>query len=309
MTAVEPIVVVVAADSAFAKQLAVVIASISKFARREHRVFVLHDGYEAVLIDQVSEMASGEVSLSWLDARSIAFDDAILPPTMVTASLFRLRMGTLLPQSIERVIFLDADVVVRRPLDELWETDLDGCALAAVRDSMVLWAGGLEGFPWQELGIAPDVPYFNAGVMVIDMDRWRTQRIGERALELLSRHRFPFGDQCALNAALSGQSAQIAPQWNLQSGTFSGECPLACVVESQAALASAVDDPAIVHFTHSLVRKPWQYNCTHPYRDLWFEYLDLTNWHGWRPPVPTRPSRARSAVRRIRKAGEVLLRG
>ena len=54
MSAPRPIVVVLAADSKFTKQLAAAIASITKSATREHQVFVLHDGYEPAMIDQIS---------------------------------------------------------------------------------------------------------------------------------------------------------------------------------------------------------------------------------------------------------------
>lgn len=309
MSEVEPIVVVLAADSVFAKQLAVVIAGISKFARREHHLFVLHDGYEPALMRQVTTAAGSSVHVDWLDARSTTLDDAYLPPTMATASLFRLLMGALLPEHVERVIYIDADVAVRQTLDELWEMNIEGCALGAVRDSAVPWAAAPDGLPWAELKMAPTVPYFNAGILVIDMKRWRSQRIGEGALAALSQHRFLYGDQCALNAVLDGHWAAIDPRWNLQAGLLADKGSLAWVAESPRLLAEAMSDPAIVHFNHSAMRKPWQQSCTHPYRELWLEHLDLTEWAGWRPPANARGSPARAVLRRVRKAGGVLLRG
>ena len=301
-----PVVVVLAADSMFTKQLAAAIASIQKSATREHQVYVLHDAYEPALIEQISGIAGDLVSLHWLDARSSTLDDAQLPPYLSTATLFRLRIGKLLPDDIERVLYIDSDVAVRSPLDELWETDLNGCVLAAVRDPVVPWAAAPAGLPWEELGVDPDTPYFNAGVLVIDAGLWRSQHISEDALQFLARHRFLYADQCALNTVLAGRWTRIGPHWNLQAGHLVSGDSLAWVIESRDTLTAAIDNPAIVHFNNSAMRRPWDFKCTHPYRDLWFEFLDLTPWEGWRPAAP---SRARRIAGRIRKAGEVLVGG
>jgi lipopolysaccharide biosynthesis glycosyltransferase len=303
----QPIAVVLAADSVFSKQLAVVIASISESANRDYRVFVLHDGYEPSLMKQISGVAGEAVTLCWLDARSLCLEDAHLPASLPTAALFRLRIGDLLPDDIERVIYIDTDTAVRRPLDELWEANLDGCVLGAVRDPVVPWAAAPKGLPWSVVGVPPETPYFNSGVLVVDMRPWRSQRISEHALGLLAQHRFLYGDQCALNTVLLGRWAPIGPQWNIQAGHLAGDGSLAWVTESRDSLAAAIDDPAIIHFNKSALRRPWDSQCTHPYRDLWLEYLDRTPWKGWRPPA--KPSHARNFAKRVRKAGTILIRG
>ena len=203
-----------------------------------------------------------------MDRRKIQrLDDAQLPAYLPTAALFRLRIGNLLPDEIERVLYIDSDVAVRRPLDELWETDLNGRVLGAVRDPVVPWAAAPAGLPWAELGVSPGTPYFNSGVLVIDTDLWRSQRISETSLQFLARHRFLYGDQCALNAVLGGSWTPIGPQWNLQAGHLASGKSLAWVIESHETLAAAIDDPAIVHFNSSSMRRPWDSQCTHPYRD------------------------------------------
>jgi len=89
------------------------------------------------------------------------------------------------------VIYIDTDVAVRQPLDDLWEMNLHGHTVAAVRDPVVPWAGAPLGLPWSELGVPPDSPCFNSGVLVIETERWRSERIAERALDLLVRQVAP----------------------------------------------------------------------------------------------------------------------
>jgi len=309
MNGSQPIVVVLAADSRFTKQVAVAIAGISRSARRAHRVFVLHDGYDPALMAQLSGVAGESISLNWHDARSADTARAQLPAHLPDATLFRLRISDVLPEEIERAIYIDADVAIQRPLDELWDLNLDEHGVAAVRDAVIPWAAAPLGLAWSELDLPPDLPYFNSGVLVIETARWRSQQVREHALELLAQHRFLHADQCALNTVLAGRWTRVGPEWNLQAGHLTGDRSLAWVTEPSDILGAAIDDPAIVHFTHGPLGRPWEHHCTHPYRDLWFEHLDLTPWKGWRPPAPVKPSRARLLAGEVRRVGAALWRG
>jgi lipopolysaccharide biosynthesis glycosyltransferase len=299
-------VVVLAADSSFIKQLAVTLVGISRWAHRAHRVFVLHDGYPPELRAQLAELAGDALTLDWLDARSPEFALTYVPAHLTTATLFRLRIGQLLPVEINRAIYLDTDIIVRGPLDDLWDLDLHGHALAAARDAVIPWAANPRGLPWSELGVAPDTPYFNSGVILVDTVRWRDLEVGPRALDLLARHHFEHADQCALNTVFAGDWLQIGPEWNLQAGHLAGDRSLAWIVESTASLTRALENPLIVHFTHGQLGRPWLEGCVHPRRGQWFEDLDLTPWRDWRPPPPATPSRTRLLARGVRRIGRDL---
>ncbi len=128
----------------------------------------------------------------------------------VTAGVYaRLLIGDLLPAGWDRVIYLDSDTITRHPLTELWTIDLRGNLLGAVRDDYVP--------TWRQLGLNPGLPYFNSGVMVIDLDAWRRTRLGERAMRYLVEHRgqIRLFDQDALNAAAAGRWWQLDTVWNV----------------------------------------------------------------------------------------------
>ena len=168
-------------------------------------LFVLHDGIDGPLRDQLESVLDGTASVEWLDPRSPATAGALLPNYLPQASLFRLRTGDLLPDHVDRVLYLDADVIVRRLLRELWTADIGDCLAGAVRDPNVPWAGAPLGLPWRDVEVAADAPYFNAGVVVIPLDRWRSEQLGRRALELLARRRLRHADQCARNVVMKGR--------------------------------------------------------------------------------------------------------
>ena len=93
---------------------------------------------------------------------------------MTSTTYHRLLLPRLVPREVTRAIWLDCDLLVTTDLVRLWETDLGGCHLLAVRDPVVPLVSSRYGIRrWRELGIAPDAPYFNAGVMLLDVDRWR----------------------------------------------------------------------------------------------------------------------------------------
>jgi lipopolysaccharide biosynthesis glycosyltransferase len=87
--------------------------------------------------------------------------------------------------------------------------------------------------------------YFNAGVLLIDLDRWRHERISERALEFLEKHpTTPYADQDALNVACDGRWKHLDHKWNFQAHDSQR------FERTEKRLR-----PAILHFV--MAAKPW----------------------------------------------------
>jgi lipopolysaccharide biosynthesis glycosyltransferase len=297
--------VVLAADTNFCKQLAVTIASLSRTTcGRLHSVFVLHDGYTSSLRARIEASACPDLEVRWLEVNAAAVDAALLPPSLPSATLFRLLVDSMLPASIDKIIYLDTDTVVRHSLAPLWETPLDSHIVGAVRDSWLWWFA--QGLPWREMGLPPDVPYFNAGVLVASLEAWRAADVSTRALDLVSRYRFEDAEQGALNVIIKGDWLPLDPRWNLQGTHLTGDAAGIRALEPPGELDAAIADPAVVHFCKSLWARPWEAESQHPLRREWFEVLDTTSWCGWRPTEPTWRSLVR---RRARRTKEMLLHG
>jgi lipopolysaccharide biosynthesis glycosyltransferase len=305
----EPIDLVFTVDANFSMQLAVAIAGLARHAAdRPHRVFVLQSGYDAGLRNKVEAVTGDCVHLHWLElsiespATFFHRDHPWSP-----ATLYRLRIEEQLPSEVKQVIYLDADIIVRASLGELWRTDLGETKGGAVRDAIAPWSSSV--LDWRALDIPPERPYFNAGVVVIPLGRWREERISERALCFLQHNNLRCVDQCALNLALDGDWTPLDPRWNLQTDHFAGDRCWGWIVEQRATFERALADPAVVHFTNSHGwRKPWETWPSHPYTEEWFELLDSTPWAGWRPDS-RRPSRFSRALGRAKRTSKVLLQG
>ena len=120
-------------------------------------------------------------------------------------------MDKLVPASIGRVIYLDSDILINGPLDELWAVDLQNFIIAAVSDPLVSHNKPLRDQIGKRIRLAPTSTYFNAGVLVIDLCRWRNARLGERALDFVLDYpdMITFWDQCALNHVVNGQFKEL----------------------------------------------------------------------------------------------------
>jgi lipopolysaccharide biosynthesis glycosyltransferase len=191
--------------------------------------------------------------------------------------LARLAVDRLLPQSVERVIYLDGDTIVRGSLKELWETDLEGCAIGA---SMEPTANRKRRVA---LGLA-ELPYFNAGVLLIDLKRWREEGTGARILGFYQAKQGQLfaNDQDAINGALAGEIYVLSPKYNYFNiywyYPYRVLCKLAAPAPylSRAELKDAQRQPTIIHYLGE--DRPWRRGNTHRYSADYQHYLSLTPW-------------------------------
>jgi lipopolysaccharide biosynthesis glycosyltransferase len=224
------------------------------------------------------------------------------PPRLPRAAFVRLLMGSVLPPALGRVLYLDADVMCRTPLHALWATDLGGHAIGAVADARTPWLGSPYGDfvepRWRQLGLAPDNPYFNSGVMLIDLNAWRAGGFEQTALRLCQRHLFANGDQEGVLGACGGRWQRLHPRWNMLPAHFNNGRNYGWVFEGEARMREALAAPGIVHFTRGL--RPWvfSFKSRHPHGDEWLALLEGTSWRGWRP----RPRPMRGLLRALDRA-------
>ena len=274
MTTPDPpaLVVACAADERYVQPLAVMLHSLlANLAPSRHLVVYIVDG-------GIGASDKRDLTRTWAtgraEARFVSPDAGLLAGLplwgrMSVATYYKLLVPQLLPPDLDKAIWLDCDLVVTGDLARVWESELDG-HLLAVRDTSIPTLSSRGGVTaWRRLGLPPDAPYFNAGVMVMSLARWRRDVIAARAIQYLRQHRdtVVFWDQEALNAVLQGKWAELDPRWNS--------------IANPRGAGSRADDPWIHHFTGGL--KPWMCPSNEPSHALYYQYLDQTAWAGWRP--------------------------
>lgn len=279
-------VIVTAATRAYRLPLAAMMQSVLTHSDPE-RSMVLY-----VLADGLSDGDRESLLQSWgrdrLTVHWIAVSATTLPPLplwgrMNPSTYFRLLMPGLLPDALEKVIWLDTDLVVTRDLFALWDLDPEERSVLAVQDLVVPFVSSRYGVAaYRELGLAEDTPHFNAGVMVVNLRWWRLHDVPAKVFRYLDAHRTTtyFWDQEGLNATLAGTWGRLDPRWN-QIASVSGRSFFTPQHLDPETYALVVSDPWIVHYAGTW--KPWVYDNRNPTRQLYFDYLDRTAWAGWRP--------------------------
>ena len=216
------------------------------------------------------------------------------------AAYLRLLIPEVVPDRYRRVLYLDSDLVVGDDIAKLWALPDEGRAFWAALDE------GVRGTDYvaETLGfsdIPADAPYFNSGVMLIDLPRWKAARVSERAQEVLERYsdRCINVDQDALNVVGVGQWSVLPPTWNFQ-------------VVGAKAWSPAPDDPDLpIGITHFINEKPWRPETRCLRQGSFDEALRASGWFTepefWRYRLRTR---AREAEHWLRTAPTLrLVRG
>jgi lipopolysaccharide biosynthesis glycosyltransferase len=294
--------IVLAADARFIMPLGVTLTSLAlTHSPDELTVTVLHDGVSETDMAQVEQGPAGHIDLTWRQIDMSMLQGTHHMACLTDATKFRLLPPSVMPKSVKRAIYLDCDVVVAGSLRPLWDLDLDGHLVAAVRDAGAPFPAGPYGTQWRELGLTPDSPYFNAGVLVIPLEEWRIEEVSRRALDILRRSKPRWGDQDALNAVMERRWMELDRRWNLQTPDSDGSGLAWALWRDNVERALA--DPAVVHYTER--DKPWRPGCRHPLASRWYEALDESPWSGWRPSRSFRPLHRRAAAK-VKRAGQRL---
>jgi lipopolysaccharide biosynthesis glycosyltransferase len=198
------------------------------------------------------------------------------------AVYYRLLAPRLLPADLNKILYLDSDIIVRGSLSDLWSTDLTNHALAAVPDY------------WQDAKSLEVVPVgeklFNSGVLLINLQAWRQNSIPEKAIAFIRENpeKVQFWDQEALNAVLAHQWIELPVNWNAQGDRH----------WQSASGNGTATDPAIVHFIMS--SKPWQWSNEHPFKPEYHKYRLQTPWRQYEQEgKPGLPQRLQHSLRRV----------
>ena len=197
-----------------------------------------------------------------------------------------------LRRDYHKVLYLDSDVwIAGSKISDIFSADMGRYAIAAVRDSGEILRGTSPA--WlkykAKLGMAAAAPYLNAGVLLIDLERFAQRGIGEDAKRYVLDGKYLGGldDQSALNAVLRGDWLELSPRWNW---TF----------PTRDALTRELS-PHIIHFVGS--SKPWNdVRGRYPsrYRLEMGQYLQSIEHSGFVKPAAFWPQRRRQLANALR---------
>ena len=259
-------------NPAFYQHLAV--AMVSMLENNPSALFDLHlmasgrdDGLEEKLKRSLQPHRHAVLNIHHLSLDSLAH--FFVSSHITLESYLRIFAAEVLGNEIDKILYLDCDLVVVGDLLELWRTDIDAYALAAAPD---LYGG----FRRPALGVPMDRSYVNAGVLLLNFARWRREQLPAALICFIEAHAASliFHDQDAINAVLYDRTRLLDRRWNVQSQMF--RLRRHVFPGAYAAIREACRRPAILHYAGP--EKPWRFRVSVAKRRLYFQYLKKTEW-------------------------------
>jgi lipopolysaccharide biosynthesis glycosyltransferase len=276
-----------ASDDNFAQHLCVMLYSLAcNISKKRHtKITVLDGGISASnktkIIDSLTQfMSTGVIDLEFLAPNPERYAKMKTTAHLTTAAYFRLSLPELLPAT-KKIIYLDCDLVIEDDISQLFDQDMHGSCILAVKDSSPEL--------WNEYEVDFKIPnqqgYFNSGVMVWDLAQMRETGFSSRVFECLVKiqERATTMDQTALNIVASNCWSPISPSWNQLAGV-SIESNHKNTTYTEVDFNSAKNSPKIIHFS-SPFAKPWNYDNISPFGSRYHHYLALTEFRDYKPHI------------------------
>lgn len=282
--------VMFSSDDNYAQHMGVAIYSLLEHNKDfpHIRIFLIENGIASANREKLEQIVYGfkNTSLHWVSFAEWKNQLKLDLAWPISLSAYaRLFVASMVPEDISRILYLDCDMIICDSLQELWNTDLREKTLGAVQDF-------INDQTKASVGVLPQGKYFNAGMLLIDLEQWRKQGVEQACLKFIAEHggNVTHHDQGVLNGVLKNDCAILPIRYNLMTIHYIFDRRrLNKYFQDHAAfytteeIAEAKNKPAILHFTPSFTSRPWVRTCRHPLKKLYWDTAEKTPWAGARP--------------------------
>ena len=189
----------------------------------------------------------------------------------------RLLLPKILPANLNKVIYLDGDIICVDSLTSFWNIDIENYSAGVCINTSAIDIRKIE-----RLKLKYDTIYFNAGVLSINLDYWRKNDISYKCMEFITNNpdACELHDQDALNKILEGTTKLISPRYNISPPFYGKLTDLLLPQSSYASIEEAIDNPCLIH--QWIIPKPWKNDSYQPFTKLWRRYLQLSPFKSYR---------------------------
>lgn len=277
--------VVFASDDNYVPFLSIAIFSLLKNNANdfdEISIFVLDDDISDENKTKVSNLFKDyDCSISFIETKKLDemdFNVLGLERNLNKSSLTtyaRLFMSTLLPENIDKVLYLDCDALIVDSYKELWNLNISDYYCAGVLD-------GINTAVKEKLGFKKEENYINAGFLLVNLKKWREENVEEKFIKFMveNQHRFYQHDQGVINNVFKNNILIVEPKYNLQIYFQTLPYDLArkftCMTAeyyTKEIVDNSRENPVFLHFCGPNYDRPW-YNKDHPYAEMFKKYAE-----------------------------------
>lgn len=188
------------------------------------------------------------------------------------STYYRLLIVKLFP-NLDKILYLDCDMIVRGNLLPLWNINIENYAIAGIVDT---WSKVQEGtsrlhYPKGDL-------YYNAGMGLYNLAFLREFDFDNKVQKFVKEHYnwILLHDQDILNAVLHGHFKEVSLEWNVMNNAIIKKCDIS--PNQKKELGKILHSIKIIHYTGPI--KPWHKECYHPFKKEYWHYLNMSPMKG-----------------------------
>jgi lipopolysaccharide biosynthesis glycosyltransferase len=248
-------VIATSADKGYEQHTSVMLASLFANTRNTRfRIFLLCSEYSSAQLRLIKFAKRKGHFLELIRLNEDSMQSFKVTEHISLATYYRLFIPNVIPKNIKKLLYLDSDMVILGDLNPLWKMNIDNY-LGAAREM----PGKFDRFASLEL--MSDHAYFNAGVILLNLEKIRQMPFTEIAIEYMNRKysEIQWWDQDVLNYVMQGKIKLLDDFWHTLSTEPLGNMKI-----------------NILHYAGSI--KPWRF-AQHNKRDkYYFRYLAYTPW-------------------------------
>ena len=279
-----------AADDNYSSYLDIVLISLFENNNFDKiNVFILDSGISDENINIIKNTCSkygGNVSFINVENIEDKFDISLnkmkVKGNFSLATYSRLFLVSLLPNDVDKVLYLDCDALILGSFEPIWNLDLSDYLAGGV-----LALNGNDDVK-KAIDLAPSDKYINAGMLLVNLKNWREENIEEKLLEELIRLNnkgIHFGmDQGVINSVLKGRIYVLNPEFNLEGSLHNTGYDITMKLHNdvqqgyydKSTLDNAIKNPVFKHFCvgpGEFYNRPW----LNPYHENKKEYENYFN--------------------------------
>jgi len=255
-----------AIDDAYTPFLAVALQSLLDNASSEYQylIKILHTNVQEEHQNQIKKYERENVNIEFVDLSYYiekVQDKLYTRDYYTNTTYFRLFLPELYPQ-YDKVLYLDSDIIVLGDIATLYNTDMGTNLVAAAPDDIIQYHKVFQDYAELVVGVATYKHYFNAGVLLMNLDELRKFKFQEKFLYLLGKVKFSVAqDQDYLNRLCKGRVTLISHDWDVMPYVNEETKP---------------EDIQLIHYNFAY--KPWHFEDV-TYHEYFWEYAKKTEFY------------------------------
>ena len=269
--------VVYASDDNYAKHAGISIESLLNTNREieKIKIYVIENNIEIENKQKIEDIVNKyKRDIVFIDSKN--FDSKLkINDNFPRAAFSRLFLSSIKElEEEDKVLYLDCDTIVNDNIEELYNTNLEGCYFAAVQDNAAYYL-------LKKIGMNKKNRYINSGVLLINLTKWREDDIENKFLKFIEKHngKVNHHDQGVLNGVCKDYIKILHPKFNMMPEMIYMTVKQSNFLYnvhnyySQKEVDEAKKNPVIIHYVEKFYSRPWKIDCEHPMKNKYLEYL------------------------------------